>query len=112
MKYQIIVQLTVEGIHCWPECPYDDVAFLRSPHRHIFHIRCKRVVKHNDRDVEIIRFKREIQEYLQKRFVNEFNVCDFGSMSCEQIASLLVETFDLLECEVLEDGENGAVAIP
>lgn len=111
MKVNIIVNIQAEGVHSWPECPIKEVEFLKSPHRHIFHICCKKNVEHNDRDVEIIRFKREIQYYL----LNEFGIghknaegCDFGRLSCEDISLLLLEKFNLVYCSVLEDGENGA----
>jgi len=40
-------------------------------------------------------------------YLDEFGN-NFGNRSCEDIAEELIETFDLLNCEVLEDGENGA----
>lgn len=104
MTTSIIVSLRVEGIHCWPECPLEEVKFLRSPHRHEFHIIAEKNVTHDDRDVEIIMLKRSMESWLHSKFGI---VCDFGRMSCEQIASSLVVEFDLSACTVLEDGENG-----
>lgn len=97
----VVVTLQVEGIHHWPQCPLKDVAFLRAPHRHVFHVKARKAVTHDDRDVEIIMLKRKITAYFG--IVN-----DFGSRSCEMLAKELIEHFDLLDCEVLEDGENGA----
>jgi len=109
MKIGIIVGLQVEGVHCWPNCPLEQVSFLRTPHRHIFHIEAKKEVKHDDRDVEIIDFKRSIKHYLETRYVRDYpGVCEFGSMSCEMIARELTEVFELYYCSVLEDNENGA----
>lgn len=114
MKSNIIVNLQVEGIHCWPDCPIEEVAFLRTPHRHIFQIECKKEVTHLDRDIEIIQFNRKIQDYLLNKygtgrsFYNLKKICDFGSKSCEMIAVELVGEFQLNYCKVLEDGENGA----
>lgn len=95
------VSVRVEGIHCWPECNDDRVGFLRSPHRHMFHITAYKRVDHNDRDVEIILLKREIKRAFGKEPV------DFRNKSCEMIAEELINFYKLDSCEVLEDGENG-----
>lgn len=107
----ITVKLQVEGIHCWPDAAkhFPEVAFLAEPHRHIFHIQCLRGVEHDDRDMEIILFKRELQDYFKRMYADKNGVCQFGSKSCEMIAKDLLEAYDLQVCEVLEDGENGAV---
>jgi hypothetical protein len=81
----------------------EEVSFLKDKHRHIFHIKIKKQVTHNDRELEIILFKRNILEYLNSTFKN-----DFGEMSCEDIAENLINKFNLKSCEVLEDNENGA----
>ena len=103
MTTSIIVKLQVEGLHHWPNCNIEKVNFLKNPHRHIFHITCKKEVSHDDRDIEIIMFKRKIQSY-----INEIWNGDFGSMSCEMIAKNLLNEFGLFYCKVLEDNENGA----
>lgn len=105
----IVVKFQVEGTHCWPECPIDEVKFLRDPHRHMFHIQATKKVGHNDRDVEIIKLKREMQQFLLSCYGDEVGTCDFGRMSCEDIAELLIEDFKLHSCQVLEDNENGAI---
>jgi hypothetical protein len=113
-KTNIVVSLQIEGVHHWPECPIDEVNFLKYPHRHVFHIKCKKEVQHNDRDIEIIQLKRRIQFHLSNAFGSGYknaNGCDFGRMSCEDIADLLVESFQLNYCSVLEDNENGAEII-
>lgn len=112
IKTNIIVKLQVEGFHNWPAAKdiLPEVAFLSDPHRHIFHIECKKEVSHSDRDVEIIMFKRNILEYLHATYSKSkiFFVCEFGPKSCEMIAEELMKEFDLVYCSVLEDNENGA----
>ena len=113
MKTNVIMSLRVEGIHRWSGCNIDDVDFLKEPHRHVFHITAKKIVEHDDRDVEIIMFKRKMEQYLFERHGStnkngDRNVCYFGELSCEMIAKELVTTFKLEYCSVLEDGENGA----
>lgn len=108
-KSNIIINLQIEGIHCWPECPIEEVSFLRDPHRHIFHIECKKAVSHLDRDVEIIQLKRKILSWLYEMYSKTMaGTHDFGRMSCEEIATKILNEFELNYCKVLEDGENGA----
>lgn len=102
----IKVQLKVEGLHRWKDCNIDEVSFLRNTHRHIFYITCKKIVSHKDRDIEIIQFKRSIESYLTSMFGKP---CNFSEMSCEMIAEDILQNFKLSSCEVLEDGENGAI---
>ena len=107
---EVYCTLQVEGTHSWPGCPFDEVAYLRDPHRHMFHIKAFKKVSHNDRDTEFIILKHRIQEY----FFNKYHMpmqqlCVFGAMSCEMIAEELITEFRLSQCEVNEDGENGAI---
>lgn len=105
----ITVQLKIEWLHCRPTCPIEEVSYLRDLHRHIFHIRCWKIVSHNDRDVEIIQFKHNIESFLTKLYRSEAHrCCVFGSRSCEDIAEELILNFWLMQCEVLEDWENWA----
>lgn len=111
MTKNIIVTIQVEGLHSWPECPIEEVSFLKYPHRHIFFIKAKKNVSHSDRDIEIIQLKRKIQYYLLQKYGIGFKArlgCDFGRMSCEMIAEELIEKFNLNYVSVLEDNENGA----
>lgn len=106
----IIINTQVEGIHHWPGCNIKEVEFLKHPHRHIFHICCKKEVTHDDRDIEIIQLKRKIKDYLFEVYGMPFPkvACQFGARSCEMLAKELLIEFDLNYCSVLEDNENGA----
>jgi hypothetical protein len=107
---EVYCTLQVEALHCWPGCPFDEVAYLRDPHRHMFHIKAHKTVTHSDRDVEFIMLKHEIRDYLHEQYrVHTTKVLNFGAKSCEMIAKELIERFDLCRCEVSEDGENGAI---
>lgn len=103
MKKAVIARFSFEGIHCWPKCNIEDVSFLRTPHRHIFHVKMTVPVAHNDRDVEIIMLKRRAAAFIASVGV------DLGSRSCEDIAELLCNRFSCSSVEVDEDGENGAI---
>lgn len=109
----IIVNLRIEGIHNWPDAKkiFPEVGFLSDSHRHIFYICAKKEVSHDDRDVEIILFKRLILKYFHEKYnpkYPEVGPFKFGAMSCEMIARELLEEFQLEYCSVLEDNENGA----
>jgi hypothetical protein len=111
-RIYVIVTLQVEGIHRWKNALEKEpqVSFLAHPHRHIFHIAAAALVSHGDREVEIIKLKRAIEEYLKiNYFSSSLNLHHFGDMSCEMIANDLLEAFNLDNCKVLEDNENGAM---
>lgn len=111
MKEQkfIFVTFQKEGIHCYPEAP-EGVEFLKHPHRHIFHFRVDIEVWHDDRDIEFILFKRELE-----LLYGENGTLDLDFKSCEMLADNLAEYIQDtypgrdLKIEVSEDGENGAV---
>ena len=117
-----------EGIHKYPAAlddpklatgDWDDVSFLGYPHRHIFHFRVRIEVRHNDRDIEFIQFKRWIERLYSEQIVTEVKrraqprVLLLDYKSCEMIADDLYEKISTkypgryVEIEVAEDGENG-----
>ena len=112
MKTNVIVTLQVEGTHNWPlasQIAGEEVNYLDNPHRHIFYILCKKEVSHSDRDIEFIRFKHEISDYLFHSYFDiTYKLHYFGSQSCEMISKELLNKFDLEYCSVMEDNENGA----
>jgi len=111
----IFVTFQKEGIHKYPAAATDpkleSVSFLGVPHRHIFHFRVTLDVFHNDRDVEFIMFKRE----LEALYGNGTLQMDY--QSCEMLAESLIEYISSkypdrnVSVEVSEDGENGATLI-
>lgn len=108
----IFVQFQKEGIHKYPAALEDprlaDVSFLGHPHRHMFHFKVTIDVFHNDRDIEFILFKRE----LESLYGNNTLQMDFKS--CEMLAEDLIGYISnkypgrRIWVEVSEDGENGA----
>ena len=111
MKTNVIVKLAIEGFHSWPEARnvYTEVGFLSDLHRHMFHFTLKKRVHHDDRDIEFIMFKRDVEQYLRvKYWRSDYRCLLFGAMSCEMIAKELLEYFDCEYVSVWEDDENGA----
>ena len=113
MQTNIIVRLQIEGLHRWPDAAkvFPEVSFLSDPHRHIFHIECRKEVFHDDRDSEFIMFKRDVREHFVKYFNADLRLFDFDTMSCEMIARELLEKFECVYVSVFEDNENGAEVI-
>lgn len=110
VKTEVYCTVQIEGLHCWPSCPFEEVRYLRDPHRHVFHIKAYKHATHLDRDTEFIILKHNVLAYLKEKYYNESKrMCDFGSMSCEMISRELVYKFNLSRCVVDEDGENGAI---
>jgi hypothetical protein len=108
MAYRSAIWITTqfEAFHCWENCPHEDVSFLRDRHRHIFHVKLTVPVTHSDRDVEFIRFKREVNDFLRDMWPDG----ELGSMSCEMIGAVILDHFqDASVVEVSEDNENGAI---
>jgi hypothetical protein len=105
-KKFIWVTFQKEGIHKYPDAP-EGVEFLKHPHRHIFHFHVKLEVFHDDRDVEFILFKRELEGLYNT------GTLELDYKSCEMIAEDLYDYIsdayagrDII-ITVSEDGENG-----
>lgn len=106
---EVFCTLQVDGLHNWPECPFEEVDFLKPLHRHVFHIKAYFPVTHTDRDVEFIVSKHKIVKWFRDTYWDEQRQSHvFGRMSCEQIAQNLHDQFNLSACEVSEDLENGS----
>lgn len=104
----IYVQFTKEGIHRYPDAPAG-VEFLKHPHRHIFHFRVQVDVFHNDRDIEFILFKRELEALYSAATL------EVDYKSCEMLAEDLIGYISKkypgrsIKVDVSEDAENGAI---
>lgn len=106
----IKVAFQKEGIHQYPEAP-EGVEFLQHPHRHIFYFYVMMQVFHDDREVEFILFKRELEALYSEGIMQADN------KSCEMLASDLLDYIEekypdrFVQVEVYEDDENGAIVI-
>lgn len=106
----VFCTLQVEGLHNWPDAMLiPEVGYLENTHRHIFNIKAYVQVTHNDRDVEFIVLKHNILKYIYAHYSTPYGCIHFNNMSCEMIAEKLIDHFNLIKCEVNEDGENGAI---
>lgn len=113
---RIWVTFQKEGVHMYPAAAtdpalktggWDDVSFLGTPHRHIFHFRVEIDVFHDDRDIEFIQFKR----WLERLF--DTGVLQLNHKSCEMIADDVAAAIHEkypnrnMRISVAEDNENG-----
>lgn len=101
----IFVRFTRHGVHCWPGAP-ERRAYLRNPHRHLFHVEVQMEVTHDDREVEF----HDVQQFAMANFPGG----DMGSQSCEMMARALCGVVSarfarVVRVTVAEDGEVGAV---
>jgi len=113
IKRHIEVSFQKEGIHKYPAALTDprlaDVSFLGHPHRHMFHFYIKLQVFHNDREVEFILFKRELENLYSQ------NILQLDYRSCEMIADDIIAYISkkypgrAIAVRVYEDNENGAI---
>lgn len=107
---EVYCTLQLEGTHFWKDCPIEEVNYLALNHRHVFHVKAYKKVNHDDRDVEFIWLKHEIQKYMNAAyFCPTKRLHVFGGKSCEMLAQELIDQFGLSRCEVNEDNENGAI---
>ena len=85
-----------------------DVSFLGYLHRHIFHFRVEIEVHHDDRDIEFILFKRELESLYNTQLLQlDFKSCE---MICDDLAAYIKDKYKGrdLKITVSEDGENGS----
>lgn len=108
IRTSITISTNFEGFHCYPNAP-DEVAFLRSVHRHIFYVDVTVQVKHDDRELEFFMVKREIDSFIKD------NLADLNMKSCEMIGRKILYFLlrrypnrDAYSIHVSEDKENGA----
>lgn len=104
----IFVTFQKEGIHKYPLAP-EGVEFLRNEHRHMFHFKVEIEVFHDDRDIEFILFKRELEA------LYSHGTLQLDYKSCEMIADDLHDYIKQaypnrkMTITVSEDNENGAI---
>lgn len=112
-KRWIEVSFQKEGIHKYPAALEDpklkDVSFLGYPHRHMFHFYVKVEVTHNDRDIEFILLKRELEGLYNTGVMQlDYKSCE---MISEELIDYIVKAYPNrdITVRVYEDDENGAI---
>ena len=115
MSTSLVISFEVDGLHFWPNAPEQYKEF-GQPHRHLFKFICwYPTMASNDparREKELFELRNEAFEFLYSRgFLVKKNCIDFGGMSCEGIADLILNNrelgFDKVFCG--EDWFMGAI---
>jgi len=108
MKGFIYATTKFEAFHKYVDAP-EQVNFLRTLHRHLFGVKVWIEVFHNDRDIEFLIFKQEINDLIND-LVSEDKVVG----SCEMVSDYLYHQIRIkypnreIRIEVNEDDENGS----
>lgn len=109
LLYQTSIRVVAEfrAQHRWLNCPFEQVAFLRNWHRHVFKVALELWVSHDDRDEEFFMVQSQLLERLAKWEGAQLD------MSCEMMAMQLTTAFLdrghlVKSVTVSEDGENSA----
>lgn len=108
MKTKLLVQIAVEGYHCWPGAP-SEVDFLRARHRHTFFIKGEFKARSLDREQEFFILRDKMKAFASSSWGHL--TCEFGAMSCEMIAAQFLNQFKpFAACafEVWEEETGGA----
>jgi hypothetical protein len=110
LEKTITIKTSFEGIHAYPDAP-KEVAYLKYPHRHVFHVTIEISVFHNDREIEFVMFKHEVENMI--RSLGD----DLNYQSCEMLAEKFLDMVILLrprrscKVSVFEDNENGSTVV-
>lgn len=106
----IKVKTQFAGQHNWPEAP-DEVAFLRSLHRHMFYVEVKIAVDYQDREIEFFIFKRHIDECIERLYPDctHVGVRNLDRKSCETIADQIY--YNLVTSHSEYDGRDIIISV-
>jgi hypothetical protein len=101
------VRFRKEGYHSWPAAP-NEVAFLASLHRHMFHFQVDVQQFGDDRDLEFFILSRKIQTWFDAQSWEGRTSCE---MFCFAIKRWLETEYPerMVRVSVYEDGENGSI---
>ena len=121
-EYRIIVRTEFEGLHSWKNAP-EEVSYLKNQHRHIFHVEATISVTHNDRELEFIMVKHEINSAISDHIAHCVEVAEHDDThevnlgSCEMMCDVILGHLQnkygprYYDIKVFEDGENGGEVI-
>lgn len=111
----ITVSTSFEGFHKYTGAP-EEVSYLRDLHRHVFGVKVKMEVFHDDREVEFIMVKHRLDDFVKQLPLAE--KARESTMSCEMAAHAIIEFLTscygknrTISVSVDEDGENGCFVL-
>ncbi len=90
MKKTFVEVITdFEAIHNWPECPYEEVSFLKYPHRHKIIVSVL-IETTDDRQIEFFMLKKKVDESIKEMYGDYF-IKDLGRKSMEEISNNILD---------------------
>jgi hypothetical protein len=105
-----VAQFKFEGAHVAPHAPAA-ISCETCDHFHTFHVRALMKIRHSERDIwpQVLRANmlEWIKDYFREHVLGPFP--NLEQMTCAALARQLLIRFNLEECEVLEDGQAGAI---
>ena len=90
---QIKIRDSFLGTHQWSGCPHKEVSFLKNEHAHDFIIEVQCNVSHSDRDLEFIKLRIFLKQFMKKKYKSKYEIIRFGEMSCEMISEDITKAF-------------------
>ena len=105
----ITVRTQYEKIHRYDKAP-ESVSYLKYPHRHIFHVSVSIQVYFDDREIEFILCKHNIDGFIEKN-KDKWEETTSCEMMARYILMFLREEYGDkrgYKVSVFEDNENGA----
>jgi len=113
MKTYIYVRTQFEALHHWDKAP-KRVDFLKHPHRHVFHVKAK-IETFEDREQEFFLVQEDLDSIVCNMLTFDSS-CAVPALnrSCEMAAAqIFMEMqkigYNIVEVDVSEDDENGAI---
>lgn len=116
----IRVHTSFIGLHHYPLAP-NQVSDLQHEHRHVFHVRVKISVDHDDREIEFFICKNDVDEVIASSYSREAGCYRLGAQSCEMIAKKIYEglneKYNLINRHVTiavseDDNNEGILEVP
>ena len=105
----VFIRTTFEALHKW-DAADGVIDYLKYPHRHLFHVQMEWEVTHEDRQIEFISMKQNVDRWIARLGESEHEPL-LINWSCETYASKLGKVWGCTRVMVSEDGENGAIWI-
>ena len=108
IKQYVEIETDFQAIHNWPECPFDEVSFLKHPHRHKLIVTVK-VETAKDRQIEFYILKNKVDKIINTIFGIEMTK-KLGRMSMEELSFKILDELKrdydcFMEVSVSEDGQ-------
>ena len=108
IKQYVEIKTDFDALHHWPECPFEDVQFLKNLHRHKIYVVVK-IKTSEDRQIEFFQLKYEVEEYVDELFGKD-KLKNLGRMSMEEISTKIInkltEKYNTeIEVSSSEDGQ-------